>query len=220
MKEKFKSYVEKIFANAPKTKKADDLKEEIISNLLDKYNDLKETGKTDEESYNIAISNIGDISELVNNLKERDVLNIARNEERRKKSALFISSAVGLYIFGLIPVIFCASVSIENTMYDLETVGILLMFLMWGIATMLLVYNGVSKPKYEGVDNTMVEEFKEWKSKKENENTKKSSVKSAMWSLILVIYFIISFMFMAWAYSWIIFLVGVAVSKIIDAIYE
>lgn len=217
MTEKLKSYVEKIFENAPKTKKVYDLKEEIISNLIDKYNDLKESGKTDEESYNIAISNIGDISELVNNLKEDDVFNITKNEERRKKSALFISIAVGLYIFSFIPVIFLGEISSSEY---LETIGIVLMFFMWGIATMLLVYNGVSKPKYKGIDDSMVEEFKEWKSKKENKNTKKSSIKSAMWSFIVAIYFIISFMFMAWAYSWIIFLIGASVSKLIDAIYE
>lgn len=217
MNEKLKNYVEKIFENAPKTKKAYDLKEEIISNLIDKYNDLKSSGKTEDESYNIAISNIGDIGELVSNLKDGDVFNVEKTEQERKKSALFISAAVGLYIFGLIPPILCSELSGAE---ELETIGVLAMFFMWGIATMLLVYNGVSKPKYKGVDNTLVEEFKEWKSLKENENTKKASIKSAMWSLVTAIYLIISFMFMAWAYSWIIFIIGEAISKIIDAVYE
>ncbi len=40
MEEKLKIYVDDIFENAPKTKKAYQLKEEITSNLTDKYNDL------------------------------------------------------------------------------------------------------------------------------------------------------------------------------------
>lgn len=40
MEEKLKRYVDDIFENAPKTKKAYELKEEITSNLTDKYNDL------------------------------------------------------------------------------------------------------------------------------------------------------------------------------------
>lgn len=72
MEEKLKRYVEDIFDNAPKTKKAYELKEEITSNLIDKYNDLVKSGKTQEESYNIAISNMGNIEELVSNLQDEN----------------------------------------------------------------------------------------------------------------------------------------------------
>ena len=60
------------FENAQKTKKACELKEEITSNLIDKYNDLVKSGKTQEESYNIAISNMGNIEDLVSNLQDEN----------------------------------------------------------------------------------------------------------------------------------------------------
>ena len=41
-----------------------------------------------------------------------------------------------------------------------------------------------------------------------------------MWSIIVVIYFIISFMTMAWHITWIIFLIGSAIQGIIHAIFE
>lgn len=72
MEEKLKRYVEDIFENAQKTKKACELKEEITSNLIDKYNDLVKSGKTQEESYNIAISNMGNIEDLVSNLQDEN----------------------------------------------------------------------------------------------------------------------------------------------------
>ena len=215
MNEKLKNYVEKIFEDAPKTKKAYELKEEIIANLMDKYNDLKSSGKTEEESYNIAISNIGDIGELVNTLKDGDVFNEIKHAEQRKKSAMLISIAVGLYIFSVIPPILFSELTTVP-----DTIGILLMFVFIGVATMILVYNANSKPKYKGVDNTMVEEFKEWKSSKETEKTMKNSVISIMWTIIVIIYFVISFAFNSWAVSWIIFLIGASIAQIIEAMYK
>ncbi len=40
MKEEIRKYVNDLFKGAPNTKKVNDLKDEIISNTTDKYNDL------------------------------------------------------------------------------------------------------------------------------------------------------------------------------------
>ncbi len=101
-----------------------------------------------------------------------------------------------------------------------EELGVIFMFIFVAIATMLLVYNGMSKPKYKSANDTMVEEFKEWKVNKEIKKTAKKSINSALWCLIVAIYIGISYFFNAWAYSWIIFLIGASISNIIDAIYE
>lgn len=215
MIDKLRSYVEKIFEDAPKTKKAYELKEELIANLIDKYNDLKKAGKTDEESYNTAIANIGDIAELIQPLREDNVFAYQNNIAQRKKSAFLISIAVGLYIFSLIPAI------VISELTDIpETVGVMIMFVFIGIATMLLVYNSVSKPKYRKEDDTVVEEFKEYVSEKEKDRSIMKSILSAIWTLILAIYFFISFKFGIWAYSWIIFILGAAITNIIEAIYK
>lgn len=216
MIDKLKNYVEKIFEDAPKTKKSNELKEELIANLIDKYNDLKASGKTDEESYNLAVASIGDIGELVQTLKEGDVLGYQNSMAQRKKSALLISIAVGLYIFSIIPVIIFSEMDGDVP----ETIGVVLMFLFSGVATMLLVYNGVSKPKYRKEDYTVVEEFKEYVSEKEKDKSLRRSIKSAIWTLIVAFYFFMSFRYGIWAYSWIIFILGAAVTNIIDAVFQ
>lgn len=130
---------------------------------------------------------------------------------------MLVSSAVGLYILSVVPVILFSELNIEGLTEDL---GVIFMFIFVAIATMLLVYNGMSKPKYKSADDTMVEEFKEWKANKELKKSAKNSINSAVWCLIIAIYIGISFCFNAWAYSWIIFLIGAAISNIIDAVYE
>ena len=215
MIEKLKNHVEKTFEDVPKTGKAHELKEELISNLTDRYNDAKDSGKTEDEAYRIAISSIGDIDELARGLKENDVFSINNAMESRKASAIRVSIAVMLYIISVLPVIIIE----EFTNYG-EATGVVFMFLIIAAATGILVYNGITKPKYSKGDNTLVEEFKEWKSSNDNSRLLLKTVISTTWSIILVIYFVISFMFGAWAYSWIIFIIGAAVTNIIKIYFE
>ena len=66
MKEKIKSYIDSVFAEVKETKKIKEFKEELYANLLDKYYDNLDSGKSENESYTAAIATIGDIEELVN----------------------------------------------------------------------------------------------------------------------------------------------------------
>ena len=53
MEEKLRKYVEELFADAPKTSKMVELREEIFMNLKEKYNDLITAGASEEEAYRI-----------------------------------------------------------------------------------------------------------------------------------------------------------------------
>ena len=70
------------------------------------------------------------------------------------------------------------------------------------------------------MDETIVEEFKEWQSQNDSNLRAMRSIKSAIWSVITILYIIISFTTHAWHITWVIFLVGAAIEKIIQAIFE
>ena len=53
--EKIKKYVNELFKDAPKTNKTEELKEELLLDLTEKYNDLIKEGKTKTEAYNEVI---------------------------------------------------------------------------------------------------------------------------------------------------------------------
>ena len=80
--------------------------------------------------------------------------------------------------------------------------------------------NNMTKHKYLKKDSTVVEEFKEWKASNVEKNTLYKSITGAMWSVIVIIYFVISFLTMAWHITWIIFLIGSALQGIVHAIFE
>lgn len=206
MYEKLRAHIEELFANAPHTRKAQELKEELYADLSAKYADLLSQGKSAEEAYRIAIAGIGDVDELLRNLRN-DRYDPAEND-RRRRSAGIISAAVGLYILSVIPLIIWNSY------------GAIPMFIIIAAATVMLVYNHISQPRYYRSDDTVVEEFKEWKSGNDNTRRLYRSIIAALWPLIVVLYFLLSFLFGAWAYTWIIFLVGVALQNIIRMLLE
>ncbi|MFR7881894.1 MAG: hypothetical protein ACLU5J_10765 [Christensenellales bacterium] len=71
--------------------------------------------------------------------------------------------------------------------------GVVIMFVMVAIATGLILYNNMTKPKYLKKDSTVVEEFKEWKANSTEKNTLYQSITKVMWSCITILYFIVSF---------------------------
>lgn len=216
MNEKLRNYIEFLFEDAPKTKEVIELKEEMLQNLIDKYNDLVSEGKSNEAAYNIATASIGDVNDLIEQLKNRPTYQQGFEKEMlesKKRSALLTAIAVMLYIMSVIPVMLLGEIGTG-------IIGVVIMFVMIAIATGLIIYNSMSKPKYLKKDQTVVEEFKAWKANSVEKNALYKSICGAMWSIIVVIYFIISFMTMAWHITWVIFLIGSAIQGIIHAIFE
>lgn len=212
MHDNLRNYIDELFISAPKTKKTVEVKEEILQNLFDKYDDLLSEGKSEEAAYNIAIASIGDISELIDSLKEKPFLDNEVKEQQKRsqsRSALLISIAVALYIFSVIPVI----------LIDSEG-SIAVMFAMVAIATALLVYNHMTKVSYPKNEDTIVEDFKEWRENSNNKSQVFKSISSALWALIVVVYFLISFGTHAWHITWVVFLIGAAINSILKAIFD
>ncbi len=202
---KIENYVNDLFKDIAKTRKSEELKEELIADLEEKYKDLKENGKSEKDAYNEVISGIGDIDIL---LKDLEVPK--EDMEIRKKTALVVSICTGLYILSIISAIVC------DELLDLpDAISGISFFLIIGISTCILIYYFMSIPKYKKIDDTLVEEFKEWKQNKNKNKELKNALDTIVWLLILIIYFMISFLFDCWYISWVLFLVGPLITTII-----
>jgi len=218
MEEKLRSYVDDLFAETTPTRKAVELKEEMIQNLTDKYRDLMTEGKTEEAAYNITIAGIGDISALLAEL-EKDMANkeltTYETDASRQKSAMLTAIAVMMYILCALPIVM---MELFNFKYASE-IGVPILFLMVAGATGLLVYNNMTKPKYNSSSDTMVEEFREWQSDDKDRKALRRAISSALWSITVAMYLIISFMSGAWYITWIIFIVAMAIESLINIFY-
>ena len=205
MNEKLRHYIDDLFANAPSTVRAVELKEEMYQNLMDKYNDLINEGKSEESAYNIAVASIGDVDSLISTLSSEKR---GGNEKNRKRSAIFTSIAIALYILSPVPVILLQS-----------EYGVVFLFLFVAAATGLLIYNGVTRERYVKSDDTMVEDFKEWKQNGKQKNKAIDAIIGSFWLIAVCVYMVVSFMTGAWHITWIIFLIAAAVSSMIRGIF-
>jgi hypothetical protein len=212
MEERLRIHVEEIFKETTPTKKAVELKEEMIQNLTEKYTDLTAEGKTPEAAYNIAVAGIGDISGLLKELED-DIKKPEITVRQRQKAAMLTAIAIMLYILAVLPLIILDYAFGTHTA---DVIGISLMFIFVAAATGLLIYNGMTKPKYIRGNDTVVEEFRQWKAGKDDRKTLRGSISAALWSIIVALYFIISFATGAWFISWIIFIIGAAIEAIIN----
>lgn len=69
-REQIKAYLDGIFAQTPATQKASDMKEAILADVLEKYDDLIDEGRSPQDAYHRAIGSIGDLEKLIWELKQ------------------------------------------------------------------------------------------------------------------------------------------------------
>lgn len=205
-----REYVESLFADAPKTAGASDLKEEIIGNLEEKYDDLTAGGMSAEEALESVKSNIGNVEELIAGLKGPEDTDEKEERERKgRKAATLNAVAIALYILS-------PALLIALALMNEPGIGIIVMIACIAAATGIKVYGNSVYPKYKKSDDSMVEDFKEWQSEKQMKKEKKNSYSSLLWSIIVVVYLVVSFTTFAWHITWLIFPIGAIVEKIIS----
>ena len=147
MNEKIRRHIDVIFAAAPKTAKAAELKEELLHNLNDKYEDLLKSGYDSTAAFHIALSGIGDIDELFQACRDDCVpafqpeavsqgnkanMN-ATPTQRSRITPVLVAIAIGLFVMGPGCVVF-----FEQWRWD--HFGVTAMFACWAVAVGLIAY--------------------------------------------------------------------------------
>ena len=82
MNEKISQYLDGLFAPYEDTHTVEDLKEEILHNLQEKFRDLKEQGYDDETAYQITVDSLGDITEIMDSIsaKTKELFDVVRRD--------------------------------------------------------------------------------------------------------------------------------------------
>lgn len=133
------------------------------------------------------------------NISENEVN--TENEEKKKKSALLLAVAIMLYIISVVPPI----------LID-DATGPALMFVMIAAATGIIVYRSIVNSKNKRDDGE--------EKKKEPENPILKAVKSCVWAVAVIIYFVISFLSNAWYITWLVFPITGAITDVIEACFD
>ena len=194
MRELLEDHVNCLFAGHPE---AEDIRQEILQNTLDRYDDLVAEGKDPQAAYTMAIAGIGDIGELLNGGEKHDrPAEAPRPAALSRKQKILRALGVGLCILCPVPVII-----LEHTRYE-NMVGVPLMFLLIAAATVLMILSARDGRKAETSED------------------RRRSMGGILWPIATLIYFVISFLTRAWFITWLIFPIAGAVSGLIHAILD
>ena len=237
MKEKLREHIEIVFSEAPATEETLGIKDEIYRNLCDRYDDLIAEGKSQTAAYGLAISGLGDVSEIVDGLRGKAIpeteenAEIPRNyrvvsdadrekiERYRVRSGILGSVAIALYILCWVPLVALALLAPDSA--AAETVGITVMMLMIAAATSLIILKGAFKPAcMTDEDGDESPEKRAAGDKKERKNPVLRIITGIIWGATLPLYLAVSFISGAWNITWIIFIIAVAVDNLTEAIFE
>ena len=223
--------MDQLFENAPVNRRTMELKEELIANALEKYNDLLLRGYSEEEAFQLVAGSIGDVQQLFADMGPNDdyshayYLQWAR--EAQEKKAVLTAISVGLFMLaGAVLVIFfllylfnVKVIYINGQNQNLLGIGISLLICI--IPVSLLVYARKIQPPAELADyasSLAVSNAKAKKQRYKRFKQIKGSLEGLMWLLIVIFYFIVSFATRAWYITWIVFLGGAAVECLLDAL--
>lgn len=96
MNRKIKKYVDSLFENAPRTRRMYELKEEILANLNDKYNDFLDKGMDENTAYNGAISNMDNILDRFSSTRNyKGILRYEGSIVKNPTNTIIIDSNIG-----------------------------------------------------------------------------------------------------------------------------
>lgn len=203
MREQLSNYVDLLFAGADN---AHEIKQEILQNTLDRYDDLIAQGKAPEAAYRLAISGIGDINEILGcETQMPDVLTT------QNTSAVTPGASVDKPIWKKVLAAFgvCLYIMCPIPLFVLQDVtGLCGLLTFVAVATALMVISGGK--------NTATETKSEHASASPESQMKKA-VNSIIWTIGLCAYFVLSFLTQAWYITWVIFPLIGAVQGLITA---
>lgn len=199
MREQLIQYVELLFAGA---RDCEDIKQEILQNTLDRYDDLVASGKVPEAAYRLAIAGIGDINEILGtNVPITVVTHPVQKQDDSDTpwKKLLRAIAVGLYILCPLPLILLSDLGMD-ILGLCGTLGIV------AVATVMIML-GAKKEK-------PAEQEKD----EEPQSELSKSLIGLIWALGLGVYFLISFTTNYWHITWVIFPILGALDSLVSAI--
>ena len=97
---RFKAYLDKTFKYLPYTVEADELREEMLSGLMERAEDLRSEGKSEEEIFTICVESLGDYTEAIKALKRSPLALLRDTKVQRGLLGVvcFILSCVVTYL--------------------------------------------------------------------------------------------------------------------------
>lgn len=198
MRQQLIQYVELLFAGAPGS---EEIRQEILQNTLDRYDDLVDQGKSPEAAYRLAISGIGDISEILGQeaAPRSTSRPVPEGQEESTDARRNRAVAIAMYILSPVPLFILSE-------FGLDTMGLCFTLALIATATYLLMLARKSAP----------EASREQRAREAG----RSTLSRILGPISLIVYLLVSFLTHAWYITWIIFPLFGCIRGLVKAILD
>lgn len=186
--ETIRIYLENMFKGLPQTEEIKRLKSDILSNMEDKYKELKEEGKPEHEVVGIVISEFGNIDELLEEMniktaeKENTYPEMSLEEAKtfvslKDKTSRLVGLGVTLILIGVSQLVFLTRLMEQHYIFEglsenAQTIlPVIFLFLFIAPAVGLFIYSGMSLEKYKYIEEGSFELSRESKAALEQERS-------------------------------------------------
>ena len=206
MSTRLRTYVDTLFEDAPTAPHIYDLKEELLANLEEKFEDLLAAGYSEEDAYASVISGLGDAESLIASLSVEPEPQDYPYEETRRHTAQTVASSAFLYCIAV------AALLLVRMVFG-STLGWVAFWVIAAFATGQVVYHYMTRP-------TDVEHPPRSKRSKKRRKQIKGTMSGILWVVATMIYFAVSFGTNNWHISWMIFLVATIVQLVLNLTFK
>lgn len=218
MNKKIENYINVLFSDVPRSKKAHELREELLANLSDRFEDYLSQGMSENQAYAQAVGSLGDLDEVLGQVMP-DANFLQEAGHYRRRNARNIAIGVSLYILGPVFLIGISSLGEWGGQGEFfGTLGVLALLILVAAATGLIVYTNLSTPReYRDYDDQSRRERVLYSGR---DGQVLKSILSIYWTFITFVYLAVSFLTMAWNITWIIWVLAAVFGQIITTVFE
>ncbi len=204
MRDQLIQYIDLLFAGAAG---AEDIRQEILQNTLDRYDDLLSQGKSPQAAYRLAISGIGDIHEILGSIPKENKepsrsASSDEPEQEDKARRILKAVAIAFFILSLAPILI-----LENS------IGVCLCLAMVAAGVGLLTVYG--KPSEKETPSSPASS-----TQNQNRSPINRGITGGIWATGLCAYFLISFSTHDWHITWILFPILGCLCGFVDACFD
>lgn len=212
MKSQLIQYVDLLFAGAADS---EEIKQEILQNTLDRYDDLISQGKSPEAAYRLAITGIGDVNEILGNapaVHSPAAVHHAEpaNDEKESQRKELRAGGIFLYIISALPLILLSE-------FGYSTIGLAFTIILVAVATYIMIITSKDDPKMGEKD---IDEDNRDGKEEANRSPARKLIEKVLGAIAFILFFGIGFTRGIWHPTWLVFPAAGLLEGLIFAIMD
>jgi len=206
MESRIHAHIDSLFSGIAPDARVSEVKMELYMNTVDRYHDLLTEGKTPEDAFRGATERIGDVQEILASVgvpvaPQKQVNSDKKKNNPKGKTRKKILRNQGCHIITMLMLCLYFILSFATSAWHITW----LIFLI--LPAMENVYCAIIDIVYAKAPDTPYVADPETKKLHNN-------LSGAIWLIVLIVYFIVSFTFSHWHLTWLIFPLGSAAQSL------